>query len=476
MPVRLMESLATTGPLADLFSDDSVLQAMLAFEAALARVEARLGIIPRSAASVISSAARSARLDGAAIAGKSLQSGTPAVPFLAAFREEIRAKAPDAAGFLHWGATSQDLCDTTLILLLQKAQGIFDSDLRRLERALQRLSEKHRRTVMLGRTWLQAAPPVTFGLKAAGWFAGVHRGHQRLTAAFEDCLVLQFGGATGTLAALDDDGPRIAQALAHELDLGCPEAPWHTQRDRLASLVCACGLLAGSLGKMARDITLLAQNEVAEVAEPTSAERGGSSAMPHKQNPVGSVLALVAAQRVPGLVSGFLSAMVQEHERAAGGWQSEWSIISGVIQNTGLAIACMAEVAEGLVVDPERMKANLAATHGVIFAERAAMMLGKKIGRDMAHKLLEEASHKAASSKRKLSAVLAETPEIAQYLSGAVLRDLEKPEHYLGAAEEFRKALLASARPPRSSGKPSRKKPFMNKKPIIKKNTIKKKR
>jgi 3-carboxy-cis,cis-muconate cycloisomerase len=464
MPVRLMESLSTTGPLAELFSDDSVLRAMLAFEAALARVEGRLRIIPRAAASTIAAAARMAKLDGAAIAGESLQSGTPAIPFLRAFMEEVRTQDPVAAGFVHWGATSQDLSDTALILLLQKAQRIFESDLRRLERALQRLSERHKRTVMLGRTWLQAAPPVTFGLKAAGWFAAVHRGYQRLTAAFEDCLVLQFGGASGTLAALENDGPRIAQALATELKLACPEAPWHTQRDRLASLICAFGVLAGSLGKMARDITLLAQNEIAEVAEPARAGRGGSSTMPHKQNPVGSAMALAATQRVPGLVSSFLSAMVQEHERAAGGWQAEWSIVSDVVQNTGLAIASMAEVAEGLVVDSERMKANIAATNGVIFAERASMLLGRKIGRDQAHKLLEEATLKAAAGKRKLSQVLAETPEIEQHLSNAALRDLEKPEHYLGAAEEFRRALLASARPGSSTHKRSKKKTTTKKK------------
>src|SRR5262249_10413781 len=169
--------------------------------------------------------------------------------------------------FVHWGTTSQDLTDTALVLLLKKAQRIFDADLRRLERGLRRLSQQHRRTPMLGRTLLQAAPPVTFGLKAAGWVAAVHRGHERLAAAFAECLMLQFGGASGTLAALGKDGPRIALALAGELGLGCPEAPWHTQRDRLAGLICACGVLTGSLGKMARDITLLSQNEVAEVRE-----------------------------------------------------------------------------------------------------------------------------------------------------------------------------------------------------------------
>ncbi|HET8887450.1 MAG TPA: 3-carboxy-cis,cis-muconate cycloisomerase [Candidatus Angelobacter sp.] len=462
MAVRLMESLATTAPLAELFSDESILRAMLDFEAALARVEGRLGVIPRSAASTISNVARATELDEAAIANisnEARRSGTPAIPFVRTFTKCVREQNKAAAGFVHWGATSQDLCDTALVLLLQKSQSILESDLRRLERALQRLSQQHRGTVMLGRTLLQAAPPVTFGLKAAGWFGAVSRGHQRLNAAFDGCLMLQFGGACGTLAALGKDGPRIAQALASELKLRCPEAPWHTHRDRLASFICACGVLTGSLGKMARDILLLSQNEVAEVAEPGGDGHGGSSTMPHKRNPVGSVLALAAAQRVPALVSSFLSAMVQEHERAAGGWQAEWPIVSSIVQSTGLAIACMAEVAEGLTVDKERMRANIEATRGIIFAERASLLLGKKIGRDRAHKLIEQASSKSAVSGLRLSDALAEMPEIAQHLMAAELRDLDNPAHYLGAAEDFRKALLSSSRPANpASGRQSRRK------------------
>jgi 3-carboxy-cis,cis-muconate cycloisomerase len=453
MPVRLIESLATTAPLADVFSDDSVLRAMLAFEAALARVEGKLGIIPRAAASAISAVARTATLDAGEIASEARQSGTPAIPFVRAFTGSVREQNAVAAGFVHWGATSQDVCDTALVLLLQTAQTILEADLRRLEKALQHLSQKHRNTVMLGRTLLQAAPPVTFGLKTAGWFGAVHRGHQRLNAAFEDSRVVQFGGASGTLAALDKDGLRIAKALATELDLRLPEAPWHTQRDRLASFICACGTLTGSLGKMAQDILLLSQNEIAEVAEPAGGGRGGSSTMPHKHNPVGSALALAAAYRVPGLVSSFLSAMVQEHERAAGGWQAEWSIVSAVVQSTGLAIACMAEVAEGLVVDKERMRANIEATNGIIFAERASVLLGKIIGRDKAHRLLEQASSRSVATRRRLSQVLAEIPEVIQHLTVAELRDLENPEHYLGAAEDFRNALLASSRSSNRAGK-----------------------
>ena len=464
MAVRLIDSLATTGPLAELFSNDSVLQAMIQFETALARVEGKLGVIPRSAAQAISAAARSANLDAASIAAEALHSGTPAIPFVRALTEHVRARDAHAAGFVHWGATSQDVTDTALILLLQKAQRILEADLRRLERSLERLSRLHRRTPMLGRTLLQAAPPVTFGLKAAGWLAAVHRGHARLTVAFAECFMLQFGGADGTLAALGTDGPRIARALADELDVGCPEAPWHTQRDRLAGLICACGVLAGSLGKMARDILLLSQNEVAEVSEPAGAGRGGSSTMPHKQNPVSSVLALAAAAKVPGLVASYLSAMVQEHERAAGGAQAEWPMVAGVVQNTGLAITCMAEVAEGMSVDPERMRANIAATRGIVFAERAAMLLGKKMDRDAAHQLLQEACRRSATEKRSLSAVLAGMPEAARHLRALELAELENPERYLGAAEEFRRALLATARPGKTPGRRKSKMPARKRK------------
>jgi 3-carboxy-cis,cis-muconate cycloisomerase len=468
MAVRLIECLSTTGPLADLFSDESILQSLLQFEVALARVEGKLGVIPRSAATTIAAAARTAMLDPAAIASEAPLSGTFAIPFLHAFKENIRAKDLEPAGFVHWGATSQDLCDTALVLLLQKAQAILDAGLNRLEKALRNLTRQHRHTVMLGRTWLQAAPPITFGLKAAGWLGAVHRSRKRLAAAFEEALILQFGGAVGTLAALGKDGLKVAEALADELKLPCPEAPWHTHRDRLAVLMCACGVLTGTLGKIAHDIVLLAQNEVAEVSEASTGGRGGSSTMPHKHNPVGSALTLAAAQRVPGLVSNFLSSMVQEHERGAGGWQAEWEIVADIIQTTGFALASMADVAEGLRVDVERMKANIAANQGLVFTERVSILLGKEIGRDFADQLLQEASAEAVIAKRNLSEVLAEMPELVVHLRAADLRNLENPEHYRGSAEEFRRRLLAAAsaqekpqaksKQQRSTRKPARRK------------------
>lgn len=445
--MRLIDSLATTEPLAELFSDHSVLQAMLTFESALARAEAHCNIIPQSPAEAIAAEAQTEgqNLDAAATAREAQLFATPAIPLVKALTERVRAKNSTAAGFVHWGATSQDLCDTALVLLLKQARPILESDLTRLEKALRRLAKQHANTVMLGRTLLQAAGPVTFGLKAAGWLASIHRGRKRLQTCFEETLVVQFGGASGTLATLGKDGIAVGQQLAQELGLGYPDAPWHTHRDRLAALLCACGVLAGSLGKMARDITLLMQTEVGEAAEASGAGRGGSSTMPHKRNPVGCVEALAAANRTPALVSSFLSTMIQEQERAAGGWQAEWPIVAGVIQTTGLALAVMTEVAEGLVVDAARMRANIGSARGTVFAERAVMLLAAKLGREAAQKLVAEAARKTLDQKRRLSEVLGEMPEVKQHLDPDALSNLEVPEQYLGVADEFRKRLLDAA-------------------------------
>jgi 3-carboxy-cis,cis-muconate cycloisomerase len=462
MPVRLIESLATTAPLSDLFSDQSILQAMLDFEVALARAEAQLKIIPRSAADAIAVAAKAEVFDPAALSGATLRAGTPVIPFVKALTERVRGIDSKAGGFVHWGATSQDVADTALVLLLKRAQPIFDADLTRLERALKRLAKEHGAAVMLGRTLMQPAPPTTFGLKAAGWLNAISRSHKRLNDAFFETPILQFGGASGTLASLGRRGLAVGRALADELGLGLPDAPWHTHRDRIAELMCACGILTGSLGKMARDISLLMQGEVGEAAEPSEPGRGGSSTMPHKRNPTGCSLTLAAAVRVPGLVAGFLSAMVQEHERALGGSQSEWPTVSGVIQASGLAAASMAEVAEGLTVDPARMRTNIEATKGVIFAERAMMLLGDKLGRDVAHKLLEEATQKSIAEGRSLASVLSGMSEVTRHLDSAIVRELDVPEHYLGMADEFRTRLLASALRPKTvrlRGNQSKKRP-----------------
>jgi 3-carboxy-cis,cis-muconate cycloisomerase len=446
MSGRLIESLATTPALATLFSDESVLRAMLEFETALAFAEARCGVIPTQAAQAISDVARLGNFDITALAEATFRAGTPAIPVVKMLTAEVRKADAQAARFVHWGATSQDVADTAMSLLLKRAEPILSADLLRLEAGLAGLAERHKGSVMLGRTLLQPAPPVTFGLKVAGWLASVRRGRWRLQKGFHAASVLQFGGASGTLASLGDRGIPVAKALSTGLGFGyLPAAPWHSQRDRLATLICSCGVLTGSLGKMARDISLLMQDEVGEASEPGGEGRGGSSTMPNKRNPTACALALAAAHRLPGLVASFLSAMVQEHERGVGGWQAEWPIIAAVVQSTGVAISSMAEVSEGLVVHPQKMLLNIENTNGAIFAERAMMVLGTQLGRDVAHKILESAAKKSAEEGRNLSAVLAEIPEVTTYLGPAELKQLETPAQYLGSADAFREALLAES-------------------------------
>jgi len=444
MSMRLIDSLVTTPALAELFSDESVLKAMLDFESALARAEARTGVIPNSAADIITALAKPGSFDAAALSIAAFRAGTPAIPLVKALTEQVRKTNPEAARFVHWGATSQDVVDSAMSLLLKRAEPILIADLLRIEKALAGLSDQHKHSVMLGRTLLQPAPPVTFGLKAAGWLGPVRRGRRRLQHGFRNAAVLQFGGATGTLAALGDRGIAVLEALSVELGFkNSSGAPWHTQRDQLATLVCACGVLTGSLGKMARDIVLLMQNEVGEASEPGGEGRGGSSTMPHKRNPTACSLTLTAANRVPGLVSSFLSAMLQEHERGVGGWQGEWPVVATVIQSTGVATSSMAEVAEGLSVDAEKMRRNIENTNGLIFAERAMLLLGAKLGRDVAHKIVQGAARKSVDENRNLAVVLAEIPEVNAQLSAEELKQLETSEQYLGSAEAFRKALIA---------------------------------
>lgn len=426
MFTRLVESLAATEALSEVFSDDSVLQAMLDFEAALARAESHCGVIPGTAAEKIRESAHAGGFDLAELTRLSFRAGTPAIPLVKMLRDRVRAADPEAAGYVHWGATSQDMADTALVLLLRRCREILTRDHERLLAGLHRLSEEHAGTVMQARTLLQPAPPVTFGLKAAGWYAAVRRGWERVESRFEEAFCLQFGGASGTLAALGDRGLAVSSALAGELGLRLPEAPWHGFRDRLAALLAALSIYTATLGKMALDIALLMQFEVAEAAEPGGGGRGGSSAMPHKRNPTACMLALASAKRVPGLLADFVSAMVQEHERAVGGWQAEWSVVHGMVQAAGVALESMAEVAEGLTVDPARMRANLESTKGVVFAEKAVVMLTPEMGGEAARTKVEEAIRETGAP-----------PD---------LPGLNIPEDYLGSAEAFRRRLLEGDR------------------------------
>lgn len=438
MGVRLLDSLATTAPLMEAFSDAALLAAMLRFEVALASVEARAGLIPAGAADAIARAAAGGGFDPAGIAHDARQSGTIAIPFVETLAARVRQLDPHAATFVHWGTTSQDVSDTALVLCLLEARTIIRVDHARLSSALRRLSDQHATTVMLARTLLQPAPPVTFGLKAAGWFAAVSRSGARLLDAFEESCVLQFGGASGTLAALGRDGPRVAADLARELGLPLPAAPWHAQRDRLAALAAACGIYAGALGKIARDVSLLMQVEVGEAAEPG----GGSSSMPHKRNPAACACALAAAARLPGLVAAFLAGMTQEQERGLGGWHAEGSTLSAAVQTTGSALAAMADAIEHLHVDADRMRANIEATGGLVFAERAMTLLAPALGRETATRIISAAMKGSRDERRSFVEALAADADVRGVLAPADLSSLGSPEVYLGSAEHFRRRLL----------------------------------
>ncbi|HVW11071.1 MAG TPA: lyase family protein [Bryobacteraceae bacterium] len=439
MPRGLIGCLTTTDALAALFSDDSVLQAMLDFEAALARAESRCDVISAEAASAIAAACEAPRYDPRALAVEIRRQAAMAIPVVKALTENVRQSSPLSARFVHWGATTQDVTDTALVLLLGRARAILAADHERLLQTLWRMSEAHARTVMLGRTIMQAAPPITFGLKAAGWFAALRRDWTRVDAAFEEAAVLEFGGASGTLASLGEKGGEVARLLGEELQLAVPEAPWHTHRDRLAAVVANCGIYTGTLGKIARDAVLLIQQEVGEAEE---AGGGGSSAMPHKRNPSSFAIALACAVRTPGLVADFLAGMVQEHERGIGGLHAEWMTVAGVVETTGSALSAMAHGMENFVVHPERMMTNIRATRGLVFSERVMMQIAGATGRDAAHALLSEASRIAVERDIPLAVAISLMPDIAELLTAEQIAALDVPEDYLGSAEEFRRALL----------------------------------
>lgn len=356
-PVNMIDCLVSTDEMADIFSKRSVLEVMLRFEVALATAHARLGLIPTRAAESIARAADPTQFDTAALAREARRSATPVVPLVDALTERVRAINPADAPFVHLGATSQDVADTALVLLVRRAQDVMTRDHDRLTQALRALSERHAGTVMVARTLLQPAQATTFGYKIAGSLGSIQRSWCSLRESLAGALQLQFGGAAGTLSAYTDADALAAQ-LGRELELPVPPAPWHTHRDRLATAVAAFGIYGASLAKLARDVTLLTQAEVGEVSE----LGGRSSSMPHKRNPAGSVVALASFARIPGLVGTYVSLMVQEHERAAGNWQAEWQTVAEVVTCTASTVAAVADAVDHLEVHEDRMRANLEST------------------------------------------------------------------------------------------------------------------
>jgi 3-carboxy-cis,cis-muconate cycloisomerase len=448
---ELLTPLFGSAEMRELFGDRGRLQGMLDFEAALARAEARAGVIPNQAAARIGDRCRAELFDFESLAEATASAGNPAIPMVKALIGLVAADDPNAARYVHFGATSQDAMDTGLVLQLRRFCSALGADLERLSAALARLAEAHKLTLLVGRTWLQHAPPVTLGLKAAGWLDAVERHRARLVEVRTRALVLQFGGAVGTLAALGSGGLQVSRALSEELDLALPLLPWHAHRDRVGELGAFLGLLIGTLGKIGRDLSLLMQTEVAEAFEPGKS-RGGSSTMPHKRNPVTAAVLLAAAARAPGLVATLLSSMVQEHERGLGGWHAEWETLPELCALAAGALRQTAQAIEKIELDPERMRSNVDRTGGQIMAEAVLAALAPRIGRLEAHDVLERASRRAVETGRHLKAILAEEPAVTQHLSSADLDAVLEPFNYLGQATAFVDRVLGARRRQQGEG------------------------
>jgi 3-carboxy-cis,cis-muconate cycloisomerase len=447
--MAFLDPLFGSAAINEIFSDAARLQRMLDFEAALARAQARCGVIPKAAAQAIASKCKAELIDINALAAATVESANPAIPLVKQLTALVAKDDPDAAQFVHWGATSQDANDTGLVLQIRDALKILETDLSSLCGGLAELAQKHRSTPMAGRTLMQQAPPTTFGVKIAAWLDGMNRHRDRITETRKRALVVQFGGAVGTLAALRDKGLQVAEALAAELDLTLPTMPWHTQRDRIAEVATTLGLCTGSLGKMARDISLHMQTEIAEVSEPANDGRGASSTMPHKRNPVSAAIVLSAATRVPGLVSTMLTAMVQEDERGLGNWHAEWETLPEIFRLTAGALRQMATIVPHLEVDVAHMRRNLGATQGLIFAEAVTIALAAHIGRADARELLEEAVRQSRKSGKSLREVLSQNPTVTNHLTATELDRLFAPENYLGSAEVWVDRVIAASRKPK---------------------------
>jgi 3-carboxy-cis,cis-muconate cycloisomerase len=440
----LLAPLLSSAAMRAVCDDAATLQKMLDFEAALARAEAAAGVIPVTAAGPIAGACTAESFELAALAEAATRSGNLAIPLVKALTANVAKADADAARYVHWGATSQDVIDTATMLTLRAGIDALLGDIDRAITGFAKLAQQHRNTAVVARTWLQHALPMPFGLKLAEYAAALHRSRARLKRLRLDALALQFGGAAGTLAALGDKGLVVAEKLAQELKLPLPDAPWHSHRDRIAEAASVFAIIAGTCGKIARDVSLMMQTDVAEAFEPSGEGRGGSSTMPHKRNPVAAASALAAATMAPNLAATILAAQVGDHERSAGPWHAEWPTLPMLMLVTSGALAAIVDIAEGLEVDPARMRANLDMTGGLIMAEAVSMALAEKIGKSNAHHLIEAASKKAVAGKKHLRDVLTADEKVTAHLDAGKLAKLFEPMAYQGASQSLIDRLLAS--------------------------------
>jgi 3-carboxy-cis,cis-muconate cycloisomerase len=427
----IFRNVFSTKAMRRVFSDENRVQKYLDFEAALARAEARLGIIPQNAADEIVRHCRVAELDFTKLEADTVRIGYPVLPLV----QQIVALCRDDLGqWCHWGATTQDVTDTATVLQIRDALTLLETDIDAIGAALERLARKYRDTPMAGRSNLQQAVPITFGYKMAVLLAGFDRHRQRLTQLRGRALVGEFGGAAGTLASLGGRGLEVQAELMQELQLAAPAIAWHTLRDTVAEVGCFLGLVAATCAKFALDVKLMMQTEVAEMFEPFHAGRGSSSTMPQKRNPISSVYITALNSVVRQQVAALLDAMVEDHERSSGPWEIEWIVLPEIFCLTAGALAHMRTMLSGLQIDEKKMRENLDLTNGLIVSEAVMMELGRHFGRQRAHDLVYDFCRQAIATGRPLSDLLAQDGEIAMHIDRAALARLCEPANYLGEA------------------------------------------
>ena len=422
-----------------IFEDAALLARYTEVEVALARAQGGLGVIPAQAAKDIAAKCDASKLDLDRLKKETETVGYPILPLV----RQLAAQCGEAGRYLHWGATTQDIMDSAVVLQVRDALALIESDLSELRAILARQAKRYRDTPMAGRTHLQQALPITFGYKLAIWLAMLDRHAERLQQLKPRVLVGQFAGAAGTLASLGNRGMEVQKALMQELKLAQPVATWHAARDALAEAVNFLGLVTGSLGKIAFDVMLMASTEVGEVSEPFVQGRGASSTMPQKRNPISSELILAAAKAVRQHAGLMLDALVQDFERATGPWHAEWIALPEAFMLTGGALHQAKFMLDGLIVDEARMRRNLDMTHGLIVAEAVMMGLAPHMGRNEAHDVVYDACRAVAEKGGSLAEALALVPEVTRHLDRKSLEKLTDPSNYLGAAREMVDRVLA---------------------------------
>lgn len=450
MSVSIFDSFLTTPDMIAVFDDAAVVQAMFRFEQALARAQAAEGIIPEAAASAIAGVCNAQLYDIPALVHASRRAGSLAIPLVKELTKTVALFNQESATHVHWGSTSQDVIDTGMVLVTRQALSLLDAGLQTLTESLLKLAERHLATPLLARTLMQPAQVTSFGFKLLAWAAPLVRARVQLRASAQRALQLQLGGAVGTLAVMGEKGLAVAQRMADDLGLTVADAAWHTQRDEWVRLGLEVAVLVGSLGKIATDLSLLAQGEIAELAEPSGNGRGGSSAMPHKRNPVSAMTALAAAARTPQHAAALLANMGQQHERGLGNWQAELAEWPGLFLSAHGALTALAEAMAGVQIDSARMRRNIDALQGLVFAEAVSIYLAGAIGRPQAHSLMEQLTQQAVASGKDLAAVVIDAiktdPRLRDRIDLTVLQTLFDPVAATAAAEALARRQLQTLR------------------------------